>query len=308
MLRKGDVRVNGEKTPGGRRLELGDLVVAHHSTARPSSTASSSRHDRTIASYEGPPIEILHEGRGLLVVNKPAGISCDHGEGGAQGLLNWAQQRFAREIDEGNARPAAPHRLDTGTTGAVCVGWTAAALEAFRLAQSEGRVLKHYWVVVWGRPLEEEFELTIPLMKLPHAPRRKPKVVPALKKSTGAQARTLFRWIAAGHDASLLLAIPSTGRTHQIRAHCRAHGLPVVGDSRYGDRGKDRDAKLSGFLDHQLLHAARLSLDDSELGFSVEAPLPAEFLRALGILGISLPASLHRDGRGTDRASQESQD
>ncbi len=292
MLRKGDVKVNGLKARGGLTLRPGDVVVAHHSapeTALRTPTESHLEADSTPA-YQGPTITVLHEAQGFLVVDKPAGVTCDHGEGGAPGLLTWARERYQEDVSANRVRPAAAHRLDRGTTGAICLGLTAEVLEIFRRAQEEHRVHKLYWVVVWGRPLEREFELEIPLLRLAHSKRRGPKVVPAVKDQEGLPARTRFRWIAAGPASSLLQAEVLTGRTHQIRAHCKAHGLPVVGDPRYGDPDKDEAAKLRGFLDHQLLHAKSLELEEPAVGFAAEADLPAEFRRALKHLRIELTA------------------
>lgn len=300
MLRRGDVKLNGRKGSGNDRIKAGDVVVAHHSApsgkgarseadvpGAPAAVGASPRErsdgaGQRPADYQGPSIEILHEREGLVVVDKPAGVTCDHGEGGRPGLLAWADRRWAEAIERGDARPAAPHRLDTGTTGTVAIGLTAAALERFRRAQSESRIHKLYRVLVWGRPPAERFDSTVPLRRLPHARRHEPKVVPA----EDGTAHTRFHRIAGNEDVSLLEAEPLTGRTHQIRAHCLALGLPVVGDPRYGDAGRDRRAGLDAFLDHQLLHAVELVVDDPHWGLRVHAPLPGEFSRALRLVGL----------------------
>ena len=71
-----------------------------------------------------------------------------------------------------------------------------------------------------------------------------------------------------------------TGRTHQIRVHCRYMGHPIVGDPVYGS--KKQKFELKG----QLLHAFRLSLDHPRTGerMTFESPLPAYFKRVLDIL------------------------
>ena len=65
-----------------------------------------------------------------------------------------------------------------------------------------------------------------------------------------------------------------TGRTHQIRVHLAAIGLPVVGDPLYGVAGE-----LG--LDRQFLHAARLAFPHPFTGERVEAesPLPPDLER-----------------------------
>jgi 23S rRNA pseudouridine1911/1915/1917 synthase len=67
-----------------------------------------------------------------------------------------------------------------------------------------------------------------------------------------------------------------TGRTHQIRVHLEAIGLPVCGDPVYGVRG---DLEL----ERQFLHAALLSFDHpfTSERIEVESPLPEDLTAAL---------------------------
>ena len=66
-----------------------------------------------------------------------------------------------------------------------------------------------------------------------------------------------------------------TGRTHQIRVHLAAIGLPVVGDRVYGVADPE--------LKRQFLHAWRLAFPHPLSGkpVEVESPLPAELQAAL---------------------------
>ena len=99
--------------------------------------------------------------------------------------------------------------------------------------------------------------------------------------------------------ATLLCAAPRTGRTHQIRVHATAAGHPLVGDDLYG--------ALLPWAPRQLLHAATLDLVHPATGahLSLAAPLPDDFLAALGVVGLSVPADLPAhlpamDGWGPD--------
>jgi len=56
----------------------------------------------------------------------------------------------------------------------------------------------------------------------------------------GRTALTEFRLLAAQEGLALLEACPRTGRTHQIRVHLSADGLPIVGDSTYGGQPAPR--------------------------------------------------------------------
>ena len=143
--------------------------------------------------------------------------------------------------------------------------------DRFRRALQTGRVKKVYQVAVRGRPDREEFTCDQALTRNPRAGRTEPRMVPG----EDLQALTEFRLLRSAEGNSLLEAIPVTGRTHQIRAHCLASGLPVIGDPRYG--GND------GPIGHQLLHSARFALAET---FEIRAPWPAEeasLLRRLGL-------------------------
>ena len=66
---------------------------------------------------------------------------------------------------------------------------------------------------------------------------------------------------------------PLTGRTHQLRAHMKAIGHPILGDPKYGD---ETSAQLSEGLKLQL-HARRVSLPHPGGGLLVvEAPISPE--------------------------------
>ena len=78
---------------------------------------------------------------------------------------------------------------------------------------------------------------------------------------------------------TLLECRPVTGRTHQIRVHLAAIGVPVVGDRVYGRRPPSID------LDRHFLHAARLTFrlpDGTSRTF--EAPLPESLAQTLRTL------------------------
>ena len=86
-----------------------------------------------------------------------------------------------------------------------------------------------------------------------------------------------------------------TGRQHQIRVHLAALGAPIVGDKLYGPderafaRGADGELTDDDValleLPRHALHAARLALAHPITGepLVVEAPLPADMARLLGV-------------------------
>ena len=103
---------------------------------------------------------------------------------------------------------------------------------------------------------------------------------------TPRSALTLWRVREQFTGACLLELDIRTGRTHQIRVHCKTMGHPVVGDPVYGNRGdKKRLASISPemgravvALDRQMLHAWRISFIHPATGarMTMEAPMPSD--------------------------------
>jgi 23S rRNA pseudouridine955/2504/2580 synthase len=126
---------------------------------------------------------------------------------------------------------------------------------------------------VAGFPKPGEGVLDLPLIKRGIGDRE--LMVPAEPKTPGAEAaQTEFVTIArAGPRAAWMALRPLTGRTHQLRAHMKAMGHPILGDPKYGD---EASRELSGELKLQL-HARRLTLPHPTKGrLILEAPLSPE--------------------------------
>jgi 23S rRNA pseudouridine1911/1915/1917 synthase len=90
------------------------------------------------------------------------------------------------------------------------------------------------------------------------------------------EARTHFEVERLLARAALLRVTLETGRTHQIRVHLAAIGLPVCGDPQYGVTGRYG-------LRRQFLHAARLAFENPVTAEPVDvaSALPADLVAAL---------------------------
>src|SRR5205085_2466391 len=97
---------------------------------------------------------------------------------------------------------------------------------------------------------------------------------------------------------TLLEVRPRTGRTHQIRVHLAARGMPIIGDRLYGGRPGPVSQGLAhgpapGF-GRQALHARAIEFEhpDGMRRLCVEAPLAADLEELLARLrGASGPRS-----------------
>ena len=100
----------------------------------------------------------------------------------------------------------------------------------------------------------------------------------------GKAALTNFELLSASAEASLVVARPVTGRTHQIRVHAASADHPLGGDDKYGLA--DFNAHLAQLgLRRLALHAEALHV--RALGLDVSAPLDPSFSAVIATLGLA---------------------
>lgn len=216
------------------------------------------------------PLEILYEDDDVVAVNKPAGLVVHAGAGRTSGtLVNALLHHFAGLSSlGGDLRPGIVHRLDKGTSGVLLVARTDAAHRSLA-AQFAGRTVeKTYLALVQGEPKSEGGSIDLPISR---DPIRRTRMTARL--ATGRQAHTEYQVLQRYSKFTLLEVHIGTGRTHQIRVHLAALGLPVAGDPLYG-------AAAQPDLGRPWLHALRIRFDSpSTLArISVEAPVAHELL------------------------------
>ena len=211
---------------------------------------------------------VLYRDGLVLVIDKPAGIPVHSGPGGGPHLEHWFPLlRFGLPQP-----PALAHRLDRDTSGCLVLGRHKKALRRLGRLFADGRVEKVYWAIVAGVPANPAGLIETGLRKETRGTGWRMVVDPA-----GQQAITDYRVLGIANGRTWIELRPRTGRTHQIRVHCAALGLPVVGDPAYG--GPD-DAPLQ-------LHARSLGLPlyPGRPPIAVTAPVPGHMLAALVRLG-----------------------
>lgn len=267
LIEGGHARVNGQpvrksaQVAGGDTIEVEVPLTVH------------------TAPGDGVSVPVLFEDERVVAVDKPAGLVV-HGAPGDTGpsVAGWFVGRYAGEAAAFDAeRPGIVHRLDKGTSGVLILAKTPPAQAALSAAFQARTTGKTYLALCEGMPRQERAIVDAPIARHPGDRSRM-----AIARD-GREARTEYETIAADRDHCLLLVHPTTGRTHQIRVHLAAIGLPVVGDRVYGRSGSGR----------HLLHAWRLRVPHPAGGtLTVTAPLPPDFLeaaRSLGFEPVALP-------------------
>ena len=208
-------------------------------------------------------IPVVWEDEHLLVVDKPAGIVV-HPAGGTNAgtLVNGLLTLGAAGGDED--RPGIVHRLDKDTSGLMIVARSEEAHERLKELIRARDVERRYLALVNGTPKSQTGRIEAPVGRDRHDRARH-----SIDTGTPRDAVTWFELKEAIGDRALLELRLETGRTHQIRVHLEAIGLPICGDPTYGGAG-DLD------LARQFLHAHELRFrhpfGGEELTLSSELP------------------------------------
>jgi tRNA pseudouridine32 synthase/23S rRNA pseudouridine746 synthase len=185
-----------------------------------------------------PPLglpRVLHEDAQVLVVDKPPGLLS------VPGRLPEHHDSALLRLQAIFGQLWVVHRLDMDTSGLIAYARTREAAAHLGRQFEQRTVQKRYEALVWGRPPSPRGVIALPLrIDWPHRPRQ---VVDGL---AGKPSVTHYECVS----------IAVTGRSHQLRVHLSAIGLPIVGDRFYGsvlDNGLAGGERL-------MLHARTLVL------------------------------------------------
>jgi pseudouridine synthase, RluA family len=220
---------------------------------------------------------ILLEDDAVLAINKPAGLLVlpDRYDHTLFNLYDLLKETFGTIF--------VVHRIDRETSGVVLFAKTAEAHAQLNTAFEQRQVEKKYRAIVAGISHTESGSINLPITENEHGVR---KMKVDTKK--GKEARTDYTVIERFDGYTLVEARLHTGRTHQIRVHLSAIGLPILADPLYGDgrgfflstikrnyQGKEEEQPLLG---RTALHAFSLSFSHpiTSGNILVEAPLPKD--------------------------------
>lgn len=251
ILRKGEVRVNKGRVKPEYRLQAGDLVRIPPVRLPEADAPALVGQGILNALEEG----ILYQDKGLIVVNKPAGLAVHGGSGLQFGVIEAMRQLLPAEAQ----LLELVHRLDRDTSGCLMIARRRSMLRHLHAAlRGEGKgVDKRYLALVRGRWPSHLKKVHAPLLKNNlRSGERMVEVNPE-----GKESLTEFRVVQRfGDVATLVEARPITGRTHQIRVHARHAGHPIAGDPKYGDDDFSRMIRDMGGK-RLFLHAASLECE-----------------------------------------------
>lgn len=172
-------------------------------------------------------LEILFEDEALIALEKPAGLLMHPSHTRNEGTLANFLAGYYRQTGQRSAvHPVS--RLDRDTFGVVLLAKNAYVHELMRRQHAEGAIQKTYHAAVFGIPEAPEGLIDAPIARCAGD-----SLLRELRPE-GKPARSRYRVLETRNGCARLELSPLTGRTHQLRLHCRALGCPILGDPQYG--------------------------------------------------------------------------
>jgi 23S rRNA pseudouridine1911/1915/1917 synthase len=291
MIKAGLVTVNGEQSRPSNAVHSGDKIAVVEPPAleprEPSATA--------------PAIEVLFADNEIIVVNKPAGMTVHPSVGHPDATLVDALLARFPELSAmaeagGVLRPGIVHRLDKETSGVMVVARTPFSKAALAEQFKSRIVKKFYLAIVRGIVGRDRVTISRAVGRHP-TERKKMSVSSRAPRDAVSEVIVIHRFADPLDDATLVLVVPQTGRTHQIRVHLASIGHPCLGDELYGGGSKNSRVGQSAGFERHALHATYLSIIhprtmERRLFF---APLPLDFAGYLDARGAGQVLSKVRD-------------
>lgn len=251
-------------------------------------------------------IKIVYESPEFLIINKPSGLLTHpaNRQDKSKSVVSWLLEKYPEIVKvtdkygEGvgssstsldssklvldkwtDLRPGIVHRLDRETSGLMLIAKTQSAFDYFKKLFAERKIKKSYLALVHGHLKKQIGIIETPLGKLgAHQTTRTYGHRRLKEKSATTEYKVLGYYTLNAEPYTRIEVSPKTGRTHQIRAHLKSIGHPMVCDSLYAGRR----AICPPELGRMFLHASKLSfISPTGEAITVEADLPPELEKFL---------------------------
>ena len=166
--------------------------------------------------------EIVFENDLFVAINKPAGLlSIPDREQTQTSLKDILLEKYGSIYTV--------HRLDRDTSGIIIFAKTEAAHKYFSLLFEGREIEKYYMGLVHGIPAPKKGTIDAPIAE--HGVQKGFYIV----HQRGKPSVTDYEVMEENKMFSLVQFQLHTGRTHQIRVHCKNIGHPLACDELYGD-------------------------------------------------------------------------
>ena len=272
-IKAGEVEVNNSKYKQRNVVNSGDIIKIN------TTLKSIDKHQA-----EHIDLDVIHEDKAIIILNKPAGLVVHPGAGNQKHTLVNALLHFDKKLDV-LPRAGIIHRLDKDTTGIMIIARTIESYTYLVNELQKRNIKRNYKAIICGQLVTGG----VIENKIGRHPVHRTKMAVTDK---GKLATTHYRIIKKFQHYTYLDIQLGTGRTHQIRVHMNNEKHPIIGDPLYGKNTfikKGIDACLREFIKNfkrQALHAYNIEFTHpiSKKVINLKAELPEDMNNLIKIL------------------------
>ncbi|WP_439105918.1 RluA family pseudouridine synthase [Congregibacter sp.] len=210
--------------------------------------------------HSAEPVKVIYADDAVLLIRKPDLLLSVPGRHPLNHdcMITRVQERYADAL--------IVHRLDLDTSGIMIVARGKESQSAISKLFQERAVDKRYRAWVAGNVADDEGKIELPIARdWVNRPLQK------ICFETGKKSLTYFKVLERKNGNSYLELQPATGRTHQLRIHCREMGHPIMGCDMYAP------AAILGTAPRLMLHATRIAFPHPFSGRRIVGHCPAPF-------------------------------
>ncbi len=246
VIKTGSVFVNKKKGKASKKIKSSDVIEINFP-----------KPEKINLKPEKIALDVIHEDKNILVINKPAGLVVHPGAGNKSGTLVNALINYLPKLERigSKLRPGIVHRLDKDTSGVMVVAKNDLAFQNLVNQFKEHQIRKDYLTLVYGKEKPKKGKIIAPINRDYHD--RRKMTISGIGK--GKEAETEYEVKEYFDGYTLLGVFPKTGRTHQIRVHLNSIGYPVIGDKTYRPKQNFANRARELGLTRQFLHADSIS-------------------------------------------------
>ena len=170
-------------------------------------------------------MKFVYQDKNVLVVEKPCSLVVHPDSNHHQGtILDLVKNQL--QFSEYSANQGIVHRLDKPVSGLLLIARNLKTWQYLRKEMKKGRIARKYYALVKGKTDWNYLKVDAPLTK-------PGKYLKTRISTFGKKAITYLKVIKRWENQTLVECQLETGRTHQIRAHLKFIGHPIINDPLY---------------------------------------------------------------------------